>query len=138
MAELRSQTGRRYRFRMTTDFNGGTIATGDLVFYAQNGMIVMEDEGNGDFFVVTRREFLERAQALNRMNSRERHADQRDKINRTVEEMICCVKDAKFQGDPLDPRVQEWYLKHRPWKNQQLLIPSMPGQPANPSRSLIL
>ena len=35
-----------------------------LKFYAQNGFVCLHDEATGEFFVLTRREFLERASAL--------------------------------------------------------------------------
>ncbi len=51
MPDLKKVTGKCYTFR-------------GLKFYAENGFICLHDEETGEFYVVTRKEFLQRAQAL--------------------------------------------------------------------------
>jgi hypothetical protein len=51
MADRKDVIGKCYTYR-------------GLKFYAQNGFVCLHDEDTGEFFVLTRREFLERAQAL--------------------------------------------------------------------------
>ena len=48
---VENNTGKCYTYR-------------DLKFYAKNGFICLHDEEDGAFFVLTRKEFLLRAQAL--------------------------------------------------------------------------
>ena len=50
MSDLKKVSGKCYTFR-------------GLKFYAQNGFVCLHDEDTGEFFVLTRKEFLQRAQA---------------------------------------------------------------------------
>lgn len=120
--------GKRYKFRttsLTIDSQSLGIQYGDLDFWAQNGMICMEDQGSGEFYVVTRREFLERTLSVNGANRREMGLDQRDTLQRVVTDMIECIKEAKHQGDPDDPKVQAWYRRNRP--SAAVILGPMPG-----------
>ena len=47
-----------------SDVRGKCYTFRDLKFYARNGFVCIHDEEDGTFIVLTRREFLERAQAL--------------------------------------------------------------------------
>jgi hypothetical protein len=97
----------------------------DLKFYAKNGYICLHDEEDGSFIVLTRREFLERAQALSDEAKRLRQqavdnpgrawiAADRLELQQAIENMVECCKDAKEQGDRNDPEVAEWFARHRP------------------------
>lgn len=97
----------------------------DLKFYAKNGYVCLHDETSGEFFVLTRKEFLQRAQALSDEAKRLRQqaiqnpgktwilAD-RLELQQAIENMVECCKDAKEQGDRNDPEVAAWFARHRP------------------------
>jgi hypothetical protein len=105
-------TGKCYTFR-------------GLKFYARNGFVCLHDEQDGSFFVLTRKEFLERAAALSDEAKRLRQqavqnpgkawilAD-RLELQSAIENMVACCKDAKEQGDRNDPEVAAWFARHRP------------------------
>jgi hypothetical protein len=116
-------TGKCYTFR-------------GLKFYAENGFICLHDEDTGEFFVLTRREFLQRAQALSDEARRLRtiaaenptkaswlSAD-RNELIKAVEEMIACTYEAKEQGDRSDPKVDAWFIKHRPNRKSRISLAS--------------
>lgn len=118
-----AKTGKCYTFR-------------GLKFYAQNGFVCLHDEQSGEFFVLTRKEFLQRAQALSEEARRMRtiaaenpakapwlSADRADLI-RAVEEMIACTQEAKEQGDRMDPTVDAWFMKHRPHRRSKISMAS--------------
>jgi|688.fasta_scaffold68088_4 hypothetical protein len=118
-----AKTGKCYTFR-------------GLKFYAQNGFVCLHDEQSGEFFVLTRKEFLQRAQALSEEARRLRtiaaenpakaawmSADRADLI-RAVEEMIACTGEAKEQGDRMDPTVDAWFMKHRPHRRSKISMAS--------------
>lgn len=122
MPDLKKVSGKCYTFR-------------GLKFYAQNGFVCLHDEETGEFFVLTRKEFLQRAQALSEEARRMRviaaenpakapwlSAD-RSELIQAVEEMIACTYEAKEQGDRTDPVVDEWFRKHRPHKRSRLALP---------------
>ena len=122
MPDLKTVSGKCYTFR-------------GLKFYAQNGFICLHDEDSGEFFVLTRREFLQRAQALSDEAARMRHvaaenpskaislSADRSKLIQAIEHMIACTRDAKEQGDRTDPQVDAWFRKHRPHKRSRLALP---------------
>lgn len=103
-----------------------------LKFYAQNGFICLHDEETGEFFVLTRREFLERAKALNeeakkmRVLSAENPAQanwlsgDRSDLQSGVEMMLAAAVEAKEQGDRTDPEVDAWFMRHRPRRKSKL------------------
>lgn len=105
-------TGKCYTFR-------------GLKFYARNGFVCLHDEEDGSFFVLTRKEFLQRAAALSDEAKRLRQqatqnpgkawilAD-RLELQSAIENMVECCKDAKEQGDRNDPEVSAWFARHRP------------------------
>ena len=112
MADRRAVIGKCYTYR-------------GLKFYAQNGFVCLHDEATGEFFVLTRREFLERAAALSEEAKRMRvmmaqdparkwiSSDRQD-LQRGVELMLDCAKEAQQQGDRTDPNVDAWFMRHRP------------------------
>lgn len=96
-----------------------------LKFYAQNGYICLHDEDSGEFFVLTRREFLERARALSLEAARLRTmmAENPDRkwmvqdrvdLQDGVDLMVAAAAEAKEQGDRTDPAVDAWFMRHRP------------------------
>lgn len=97
-----------------------------LKFYAKSGFICLHDEETGEFYSLTRKEFLERAAALNQEAAKMRvmsaaspaqakwlSSDRAD-LQDGVEMMLQCTQDAKEQGDRMDPEVNAWFTKHRP------------------------
>lgn len=116
------KTGKCYTFR-------------GLKFYAQNGFVCLHDEQTGEFFVLTRKEFLQRAQALSDEAKRMRHMSasnpsmkwisaDRMELQAGIENMIACTKEAQEQGDRTDPLVDAWFMKHRPHKRSKISLAS--------------
>lgn len=106
-----------------------------LKFYAQNGFICLHDEETGEFFVLTRREFLERAAALSEEAKRMRVmmtqdparkwiSSDRTDLQRGVELMVECAKEAQQQGDRTDPKVDAWFMRHRPNRKSAVSLAS--------------
>ena len=109
---VENNTGKCYTYR-------------DLKFYAKNGFVCLHDEEDGAFFVLTRKEFLLRAQALSDEAKRLRTmaadnpgrpwmAADRIELQNAIDDMVACCREAKEQGDRNDPQVAEWFAKHRP------------------------
>jgi len=107
-----------------------------LKFYAKNGFVCLHDEETGEFFVLTRKEFLQRAQALSEEAQRLRYmaaenpskaawlaADRMD-LQQAIDDMIACTKEAKEQGDRDDPVVDEWFRRHRPGRKSKISLAS--------------
>lgn len=133
MPDLKKISGKCYTYR-------------GLKFYAQNGFVCLHDESTGEFFVLTRKEFLQRAQALSDEAARMRtlaaenplqaawmSAD-RSELILAIENMVACTREAKEQGDRTDPQVDAWFRKHRPHKRSRIALPgnvnfssAMPG-----------
>lgn len=121
MPDLKKVTGKCYTFR-------------GLKFYAENGFICLHDEETGEFYVLTRKEFLLRAQALSDEAARLRHvaAENPDKASwlsadrselvRAIEEMLACTNEAKEQGDRTDPDVDAWFRRHRPSRRSRISL----------------
>jgi hypothetical protein len=115
-------TGKCYTFR-------------DLKFYAKNGFVCLHDEEDGAFFVLTRREFLDRAAALSDEAKRLRRqaaenpgkawivAD-RLELQQAIENMIAACREAKEQGDRNDPAVAAWFARHRPHARSRVSMAS--------------
>lgn len=107
----------------------------DLKFYAKNGFICLHDEEDGSFFVLTRKEFLQRAQALSDEAKRLRQqaadnpgrawiAADRVELQQAIENMIECCRDAKEQGDRNEPEVAAWFARHRPHSRSRVSLAS--------------
>lgn len=102
--------GERYIFR-------------DQEFWANNGLIYIMDyrdhvKDDDRFAVATRAEFAARAIALNDQARGEKYADERWELNNLVVEMCSAVKDAKRQGDPMDPQA----AKQKAYDNRKLIF----------------
>jgi hypothetical protein len=120
---MQKVTGKCYTFR-------------GLKFYAENGFICLHDEDTGEFFVLTRKEFLMRAQALSDEARKMRSvaaenpsqaswlSADRNELIKAVEEMIACTYEAKEQGDRSDPAVDAWFVKHRPHRKSRISMAS--------------
>jgi hypothetical protein len=123
MAATTGQTGKCYSYR-------------GLKFYAQNGFICLHDEQTGEFFVLTRKEFLQRAQAISEEARRLRHmaaenpakaawlSADRAELQVAIENMVAVTKEAKEQGDRDDPTVDAWFRRHRPGKKSKISLAS--------------
>lgn len=119
---VESNTGKCYTYR-------------GLKFYAKNGFVCLHDEEDGAFFVLTRKEFLERAAALSDEAKRLRRqatenpgkawitAD-RLELQQAIENMIAACRDAKEQGDRNDPEVAAWFARHRPHARSRVSMAS--------------
>jgi len=114
-------TGKCYTFR-------------GLKFYAKNGFVCLHDEATGEFFVLTRKEFLQRDVALSDEAKRLRHmaaehpskeawltAD-RMELQKAIDNMLECTKEAKEQGDRDDPAVDAWFTRHRPGRKSKISV----------------
>jgi hypothetical protein len=107
-----------------------------LKFYAKNGFVCLHDEQTGEFFVLSRKEFLQRAQAIseearrlrtmaaeNPMQAPWMAADRMD-LQRAIENMIEVTKEAQEQGDRDDPAVDAWFRRHRPGRKSKISMAS--------------
>ncbi len=77
----------------------------DLEFWAEDGLIFIEDRRDGDFKVITCKEFVNRAKAINEEAKREFYPDDRAKLNNCVMAMHEVWKEAKSQGDAMDVNI---------------------------------
>lgn len=122
MADTKRVVGKCYTFR-------------GLKFYAQNGFVCIHDESTGEFYVVTRREFLDRAQAIADEAKRLRRVaiENPDKkwvvadrleLQQGIEHMIAATREAKEQGDRNDPAVDAWFRRHRPGRKSKISLAS--------------
>ena len=120
---MQKVTGKCYTFR-------------GLKFYAENGFVCLHDEDTGEFYVLTRKEFLMRAQALSDEARKMRSvaaenpsqaawlSADRNELIKAVEDMVACTYEAKEQGDRNDPKVDEWFTKHRPNRKSRISMAS--------------
>jgi hypothetical protein len=101
-----STAGKHYRFRK-------------LEFWAESGMINLIDERHppehpGSFKVIMVREWLERLNTLNKEIHRwNKYVDERNEMSNFIDNGIACVRDAKKQGRPDDPKAAADILKSR-------------------------
>lgn len=114
---------------------GKTYTFRDLKFYAMNGMICLHDEKDGDFRVLTCREWAYRTEAIGdeikrlavmqaENPSKRDLGEMRREYQQAVDDMILCYADAKTQGDHTDPEVEAWFRRHRPWARGRTKSPS--------------
>jgi hypothetical protein len=122
VADLQNNSGKCYTYR-------------GLKFYAKNGFICLHDEETGEFFVLTRKEFLFRAQALSdeakylrgmsaSNPSKKWLAGDRLELQQAIENMLACTNEAKEQGDRNDPEVDAWFRRHRPGRKSKISLAS--------------
>jgi len=104
----------------------------DIEFWAENGLIYVEDHRDDSFQVVTVRDMLQRAAVLsverNRVTASGKvAAEDRKKLQDTIDNMVEACRTAKKQGRPDDPRVIEDLRKQR---RKNILLPGAnPGGP---------
>jgi hypothetical protein len=120
----------------TASVTGKCYSYRGLKFYAQNGFICLHDEQTGEFFVLTRKEFLQRAQAISDEARRLRHmaaenpskaawlSADRVELQQAIENMVAVTKEAKEQGDRDDPAVDAWFKRHRPGRKSKISLAS--------------
>lgn len=83
-----------------------------LSIWAELGRIHFQNERTGEYSSLSRRDFLERLDALNSLNSKGSSVKsiydvtERERIARFVEKAIDLVRKAKEQGDPDDANVR--------------------------------
>jgi hypothetical protein len=121
---------------MNTPTTGKCYSYRGLKFYAQNGFVCLHDEQTGEFYVLTRKEFLQRATAISDEAKRLRHiaaenpskaawlSADRAELQQAIEDMLACTNDAKEQGDRDDPTVDEWFRRHRPGRKSKISLAS--------------
>ena len=116
---------------------GGRYEYLSLTFWAENGFIYIEDRDDESFTTCNRRDWLDRARAFNqdaqRLGSmateagnawkKQTAAQERDAMLSLVECMLACAKQAKAQGDPMDPKVIEHIKKHEMTRRSKFLMP---------------
>ena len=100
MSKIQFKTGPRSKFR-------------DQEFWAEGGMICIENQNNGDFKVITRAEAAARAIALNEELRYMQYPDERDELSRCVVNLCEAVKEGKRQGDPTNIEVRKQRIKDR-------------------------
>jgi hypothetical protein len=138
-----SKAGKHYRFRK-------------LEFWSESGMINLVDERYppdhpGSFKVIMVRDWLERLNTLNKEIHRwNKYTDERNEMSNFIDNGIACVKEAKTQGRPDDPKAAAEILKSRRKTHfigngqstilhtasadstpEGLLLPSMPSFPGD-------
>jgi hypothetical protein len=123
MSAAAGSTGKCYSYR-------------GLKFYAKNGFVCLHDEQTGEFFVLTRKEFLQRAQAISDEAKRLRHmaaenpgkaawlSADRAELQQAIENMVAVAHEAKEQGDRNDPAVDAWFMRHRPGRKSKISLAS--------------
>lgn len=86
----------------------------DLEFWAEEGVILIEDQLNGDVTAATCKDFVTRAKCIYDEIPRMKYADERKELQDGVINMHAVWKEAKEQGDPMDPEVaRKKYLERK-------------------------
>lgn len=80
-------------------------------FWAENGLVCIEDQISGSFKALTRAEAAARAVALNAELPYMQYPSERDELCNCVVNLCEAVKEAKRQGDPTDPNVRRQLVK---------------------------
>jgi hypothetical protein len=106
----------------------------DSHFYAASGSIVFHDNRKEDHCsILSVSTFVERAMAL---QAQLNHigpqlapgaVEHRRDLKRLLANMDSCIKDAREQGDPMDPAVQRWYKINKPWKGNTVSMVGSDG-----------
>ncbi len=97
---MSSKAGRHYKFQ-------------DLEFWAEDGLVYVEDRRNGDFNVITCRDFVQRAKAINEEAKLSLYPSDVEELQSCVLKMYQVYKDAKSQGDPMDVAIAKRKYKER-------------------------
>lgn len=99
-SSLLRQEGKRYTFQ-------------ELIFWAEDGLVYIEDKRDGDFNVVTCRDFVARAKAINEEAKLSLYPSDVQQLQDCVLKMHQAYKDAKNQGDPMDVEIAKRKYKER-------------------------
>lgn len=91
--------GTKFRFRNT-------------LFWAEDGMICIEDLTNGNFHTVMVRDFLLRLRSTLRSLDRFKYWDEREEHMKLVEDGIKACREAQAQGRPDDPKAVAFIRRH--------------------------
>jgi hypothetical protein len=87
-------TGKRYRFR-------------DQEYWAESGLVHIENRHTGDYKCLSRAEAFARAVRFNEELKYDHdgtfYPDERTDMYRLVHSLLEVCQDAKYQGDPMDP-----------------------------------
>lgn len=96
----------------------------DLTYYACEGLIALHDARDDSFECLTPNDFethvkalakhVEGMQASDKAYERDMHA----MCRRAIPEMYEVLQEARYMGDPSDPRVQAYWAKHRDRKSK--------------------
>jgi hypothetical protein len=97
--------GQRYKFK-------------NLQFWAEEGVICIEDQEDGELTAVMCKEFAYRARAINEEAKITEDRDIRKMLFDGVLDMYEAFKDAKRQGDPSDPEV----IRHRVRERRRAML----------------
>jgi hypothetical protein len=91
-----------------------------LEFWADSGMICVVDERfsfghEKSFKALTCRDFLLRLNSFSEELKKHKikYADERQEYIKLCEDGVACVRQAKKQGDPADPKTMSEMLRHR-------------------------
>lgn len=98
MSSAMPKEGKRYRYM-------------DQLFWARNGLIQIEDQRDGSHKTVSMKEFAKRAFDLNRQISHMAYSSERVELERGLNDAMECLKEARAQGDPMNPAVAHQVAK---------------------------
>lgn len=115
----------------------------ELEFWAEDGLIFIQDHRDGSVKADTRADFVKRARAVNNEAEREykrgKYPDEHKRLVDCVINMRDAWNEAKDQGDPADPEIA--IQKYREYRRSQgaVLIKGMEDLPATlPTRKLFM
>lgn len=94
---------------------GSSYIYGAVRFWAEGGVICTEDLNTGNYACCTREEFAARIVVFKLAINANTYIYPSERINAAnlVYNAKAALKEAKFQGDPFDPKVYEAQLRHR-------------------------
>ena len=104
----------------------------DLIFWADRGMIAMEDRRDGSYKRASPEDFDARAEAIGAESRRCYYPLERAAMQAVANTMKRVIAEAIAQGCPLDPKVQEYDAKHRSWAGHWSQNPGMPHERCSP------
>ena len=87
----------------------------DLIFWAQGGVICIEDTRDGSYQTASRAEFVARILVVRQSidANRYQYPSERNEDYNFIFNGVAAVKEAKQQGDPFDPAVIEALIRGR-------------------------
>lgn len=108
----KNQTSKVYRFDYSPQHS---LERHHISFWAQNGMVHLEDSKTGTLKALRPGKFMKHAiQVFIMQRQWEWDVTERIRAKRLVDEAAECAKAAKAQGDPFDAKVQAHRRKHKP------------------------